>query len=222
MIDILFEDESILVCVKPSGTLSEHSESRLSLPRIIAQEAPAPITLYTVHRLDKEVSGVMVYAKTQSAAKILSDAVSSRQIKKEYLAIVEGIPKEDSGTLVDLLFKDSSKNRSYVVKRERKGVKKASLFYQTLASKDTTSLVKIDLHTGRTHQIRVQFSSRGHSLLGDRKYGSKTKSNSIALCSYRLEFSHPISKKLLSFSHIPTCDPLWHTYQKELSEISEN
>ena len=220
MIKILYEDESILVCVKPSGTLSELSDSENSLPRILCQELNLN-TLYTVHRLDREVGGVMLYAKTADVAKTLSNDVAERKIKKEYLTIIEGKPNKESDTLVDLLFKDSSRNKSYVVKRERKGVKKASLYYETLASRGDTALVHIELHTGRTHQIRVQFSSRGHAVLGDRKYGSSVKDNSIALCSYRLSFSHPKTKRSLCFSHIPSSEGLWGTYNDVLVRIEE-
>ena len=208
MINILFEDDSILVCIKPAGTLSELCDKENSLPRIICSEA-ALDTLYTIHRLDREVSGVILYAKTPEAAKKLSADVAERKIKKEYIALVEGTPEKDSDTLCDLLFKDSAKNKSYVVARERKGVKKASLFYETLEKRSGSTLVKIDLHTGRTHQIRVQFSSRGHAVLGDRKYGSSLKSDEIALCSHQLTFKHPKTKKEMSFSYTPENAGIW-------------
>lgn len=208
MINILFEDGSILVCVKPAGTLSELSDAENSLPRIICNER-ALDTLFPVHRLDREVSGVMLFAKTEDAAKKLSADVAERKIKKEYIAIVEGEIEKESDTLVDLLFKDSAKNKSYVVKRERKGVKKASLYYETIEKKNGTTLVRIELHTGRTHQIRVQFSSRGHAVLGDRKYGSDIKSNEIALCSHKLTFNHPKTKKEMSFSYMPEKTGIW-------------
>jgi len=212
MIEILYEDKSILVCIKPAGTLSEMSDKENSLPRMICAER-ALDTLYPVHRLDREVSGVMLFAKTEEAAAKLSADVSERRLKKEYIAIVEGEMEKESDTLVDLLFKDSAKNKSYVVKRERKGVKKASLFYETVAKKNGTTLVRIELHTGRTHQIRVQFSSRGHAVLGDRKYGSSLKSDEIALCSHKLTFCHPKTKKEMSFSHTPEHVGLWDTYK---------
>ena len=219
MIKILFEDESILVCIKPAGTLSEDSLSDKSLPNIIRQQSGLD-SLYTVHRLDREVCGVMLFAKTPCVAKKLSEDVAQRKLKKEYLAIVNGTPTEVSGTLVDLLFKDSSKNKSYVVKRERRGVKKASLYYETISSKEGTSLIKIDLHTGRTHQIRVQFSSRGHSILGDGKYGSPRRENAIALCSHKISFVHPIQNLSLCFSFTPPADDaLWGTYVNELCKI---
>ena len=210
MVKILFEDGSILVCVKPAGTLSELSDKENSLPRIICAER-ALDTLHTVHRLDREVCGVILYAKTPEAAKKLSADIAERRIKKEYIAIVEGELEKESDTLADLLFKDSTKNKSFVVKRERKGVKKASLYYETIAKNSETSLVRIELHTGRTHQIRVQFSSRGNAVLGDRKYGSSQKSDEIALCSHKLTFNHPKTKKEMSFSYIPPSEGIWET-----------
>ena len=217
MINILYEDGSILVCVKPSGTLSEMCDKDNSLPMIICRER-ALDTLFPVHRLDREVCGVMLFAKTEDAAQKLNADVSERRIKKEYIAIIEGMPEKDSDTLIDLLFKDSAKNKSYVVKRERKGVKKASLYYETLASNGDTALVRIELHTGRTHQIRVQFSSRGHAVLGDKKYGSAVKDNAIALCSHKLTFIHPKTKKELTFSHTPEPVGLWDTYEKVIGK----
>lgn len=220
MINILYEDGSILVCVKPSGTLSEMCDKENSLPRIICAERGLD-TLFPVHRLDREVCGVILYAKTTEAAKRLSADVAERKIKKEYIAIVEGKPEKESDTLVDLLFKDSSKNKSYVVKRERKGVKKALLYYETLASNGDSTLVRIELHTGRTHQIRVQFSSRAHAVLGDKKYGSTVKDNAIALCSHKLTFNHPKTKKELTFSHTPDPVGLWDTYEKVIGKSEE-
>lgn len=222
MIDILYEDESLLVCVKPSGTLSELSDSPVSLPNMLCRDRKAAgeeLVLYPIHRLDREVCGAIVFAKNEYCAKKLSEAVTSREIRKEYLAIIEGTPADKSATLCDLLFKDSSKNKSFVVKRERRGVKKASLSYNTLASRNGTSLISIELHTGRTHQIRVQFSSRGHSVLGDRKYGSSIKDSQIALCSHRLTFSHPKTKKTLDVVYTPTAEGLWATYASELAQL---
>lgn len=199
MIEILYQDRDILVCVKPAGTLSERSEDTLSLARIIEEENSTG-ELFTVHRLDREVSGVMVYAKNKKSADKLSKMIAERRFYKEYLAIVEGVIEGDGDTLKDLLFRDMRKNKTYVVKRVRRGVKEASLEYSVISRGEDTTLVRIILHTGRTHQIRVQFASRGHSVLGDRKYGSQVKREGIALCSHKLEFEHPTTGKLLSFS----------------------
>ena len=206
MIDILFEDSDILVLIKPAGTLSEMSPAENSLPRMAGEERGAE--LFAVHRLDREVSGVMVYAKTPTAAAELSRQVADRSFKKEYLALLEGVPEEPSATLSDLLFKDSRKNKSFVVNRKRAGVKEAKLSYETLDVRDGKALVRIELHTGRTHQIRVQFSSRKMPVLGDGKYGSSVREKEIALASYRIKFKHPRTKECVEFLHLPTGD-IW-------------
>ncbi|MBQ8140329.1 MAG: RNA pseudouridine synthase [Clostridia bacterium] len=219
MTEILFEDDFILICKKSAGTLSESSDNSESLPRIIENEYKTQgksITLYTVHRLDREVSGVIVYAKDSETAKKLSDMMASRSFNKEYLAVVEGKLADTSGTLSDLLFRDARKNKSYVVDRKRKGVKEALLEYTVLDSRNDTTLVKIKLHTGRTHQIRVQFASRGHSILGDRKYGSEIKSKQIALCSHKIEFIHPVTRENISVSYSPPAIDLWSNYEDAL------
>ena len=222
MVEILYENNEILVCVKPAGTLSEKSDKPNSLPLIIEKEkleASYPVSLFAVHRLDKEVSGVMVFAKSANAAAKLSAQISDRSFHKEYLAIVEGVPEKESDVLKDLLFKDSTKNKTFVVKRARKGVKEASLEYTTLASKDESSLLKIVLHTGRTHQIRVQFASRGHSIIGDKKYGSKSSLAAITLCSHKIAFADPITKKPLEFTYVPKELDLWNTYDDVLKSL---
>ena len=215
MIEILYEDDLLLICKKPSGTLSEDSEDISSLPRIIKKEYSEKgieLSLYPVHRLDREVCGAILYAKDQSTAGKLSAMISERNLKKEYIAVVEGYLEKKEDRLIDLLFKDSKRNKSFVVDRQRRGVKEAILDYSVIEQRENTSLVKIELHTGRTHQIRVQFSSRGHAVLGDRKYGSKTKANEISLCSHKLEFKHPATGKMLSVSCCPSINGLWEKY----------
>ena len=155
--------------------------------------------IYPVHRLDKDVGGVMVYAKTKSAAASLSAQAGDRTMKKTYLAILHGKPQEESGTLEDLLFFDKGKNKSFVVKKERRGVKKALLNYRVISQKDGNALTEIELLTGRTHQIRVQFASRKMPLFGDRRYGAKDESRSIALWSKEISFLHPITKERMTF-----------------------
>ena len=208
MIDILFEDGDIIVCIKPAGYLSESSgESARSLPHALAAQQGVD-ELFTVHRLDREVSGVMVYAKSKAAAARLSAQVADRSFEKEYLAVIEGVPAEDEATLTDLLFKDSRKNKSFVVDRKRAGVKDASLSYKTLTKGDGCALVCIKLHTGRTHQIRVQFASRKMPVLGDGKYGSSVRSSEIALASCSIKFKHPSTNESLEFAYTPTGD-MW-------------
>ncbi len=200
MINIIFEDEHIIVAIKPVGINSESE-----MPNLLKEETGSDY-IAPVHRLDTAVSGVMVYAKTKSAAAFISSQIISGDFKKEYLAIISGEMEDTSGTLTDLLFKDSTKNKSYVVKRERRGVKKAVLSYETkdsvMLDNETISLIRVVLHTGRTHQIRVQFSSRRHSLLGDKKYGSRFQCP-IALFSHKISFIHPESKEKLSFKAQP-------------------
>lgn len=195
---ILHEDRDIVVCVKPVGALSEKG----GMPEILAQSCAAK-EIYTVHRLDRAVGGVMVYAKTAEAAAKLSTAMGAGDFKKQYQAVVHGRPAEDRGIMRDLLFKDSAKNKSYVVKRMRKGVKEAKLEYSVIESRADMSLVKITLHTGRSHQIRVQFSSRKMPLVGDVKYGSSRKDCNIALWSASLAFPHPKSGERMCFSANP-------------------
>ena len=177
--EILYSDREIAVCVKPVGLDSEQQ-----VPE--ALRAALGGEIYPIHRLDKNVGGVMVYARTRSAAAALSRCVQDGSLVKEYVALVHGTPPE-KGDWQDLLWKDSVKNKVFVVKRERKGVKPARLEFTRLTAGET-SLVRIRLHTGRSHQIRVQFSSRGFPLVGDHKYGSRDEQTAPMLFSCRLSF----------------------------------
>lgn len=221
--NVLFEDEYFLVCEKPIGVLSEpcgNGEDIITLATGLTGSK-----CYLVHRLDRGTGGAMVLAKTAQAAGALSSLISQRAFFKEYLAVIEGIPAESSGVFKDLLFKDSRKNKSYVVNRIRKGVKEASLEYRTLETvKDSSdvdiSLELIKLHTGRTHQIRVQFASRKMPLLGDGKYGSHDNRCEAALWSCRLSFLHPITKIPVSFVSLPPDRYPWNMFNR--SEILSN
>ena len=172
---ILYSDKHYTVLIKPVGMDSEHD-----VPAALGGE------VYPIHRLDKNVGGVMVYARTKAAAAALSKAVQEGTMIKEYAAVVHGTPPE-AGDWTDLLFKDSRKNKVFVVKRERNGVKKARLEF-TRQTAGETSLVHIRLHTGRSHQIRVQFASRGFPLVGDHKYGSRDEATAPMLFSRRITF----------------------------------
>ncbi len=204
-IDIIFEDDEILVINKPSGLLSEDSQKgeKGILSYLINENRK---TLHLLHRLDREVGGVMVIAKNKKSAGFLSTEIVNGGFKKEYLAVTDGVPEEDKGVYVDLLFKDSKKNRSYVVKRERKGVKKASLEFETLEKNQGKALVRVLLHTGRTHQIRVQFSSRKTPLIGDGHYGSSDRNCKVSLHSYRISFIHPKTKNTVEFKSLPSTE----------------
>ena len=197
---MLFEDDHLVVCIKPAGVLSEDG----GMPELLAAQCGAP-RIYCVHRLDKAVGGVMVYAKDGKTAALLSEAVSSRAVTKEYFAAVQGVPPEAHGTLRDLLYHDAAKNKTYVVSRPRRGVKEAVLDYSLAASAHAEgigeiSLLRITLHTGRSHQIRAQFASRKLPLLGDGRYGSAVRSCGLALMSCRLAFTHPVTGAALDFS----------------------
>lgn len=190
--EILYTDTHIVVCVKPVGL-----DSEADVPRSLSEVVGG--TFFPVHRLDKNVGGVMVYARTKAAAAALSKVIQDNAMVKEYVALVHGTPPEQ-GDWEDLLFKDSSKNKVFVVKRERKGVKKARLEFIRQTDSDP-SLVRIRLHTGRSHQIRIQFASRGYPLLGDHKYGAHDDSPSPMLFSCKLTF--PLFGKMHSYEAFP-------------------
>ena len=190
--EILFSDRDIVLCVKPVGL-----DSEIQMPAALKETLDGEI--YPVHRLDKNVGGVMIFARTQAAAASLSKAIQEGQLIKEYVALVHGNPPEN-GDWEDLLWKDSRKNKVFVVKRMRGGVKKARLEFTRLASGEE-SLVRVRLHTGRSHQIRVQFASRGYPLVGDHKYGARDNVPAPMLYSCKLTFPH--KGKLLEFEKLP-------------------
>ena len=187
--EILYCDKHLAVCVKPVGLDSE-AELPNALKELLGGE------IFPIHRLDKNVGGVMVYARTKPAAAKLSKAVQDGRMVKEYVAMVHGAPPE-SGDWADFLFKDSRKNKVFVVKKERKGVKKARLEYQRIGE----GLVHVRLYTGRSHQIRVQFASRGFPLLGDHKYGARDEHAAPRLFSCRITF--PYRGKVHCYEALP-------------------
>ena len=212
MIPILFQDQALAVCLKPPGVLSQDGPGE-TMPALLRAQLGGDI--FPVHRLDREAGGVMACAKTSRAAGALSAAMSRGEFRKEYLCIVRGCPEEAEGIYQDLLLHDKARNKSFVVRRMRGGVKEASLEYRVLAERDGLSLVRVRLHTGRTHQIRVQFASRGMPLLGDGRYGGG--GGGMALWSYALAFPHP-DGRLMSFRALPE-GQAWEAFAGEIDNM---
>lgn len=200
---ILYQDPHLLLIEKPVGVSSQNAEGDC-VPRRLAALG---YSVKTVHRLDKLTGGVMAYARTDKAAGRLSALVGQHTLfVKEYLAVVQGCPAETTATLTDLLYHDVRRNKSYTVTRPRKGVREAKLDYKVLETvttdEGTYSLLLVHLHTGRTHQIRVQFASRQMPLYGDTRYGG-IKGDSLGLWSHRLTLPHPITNQPLSVQSHP-------------------
>ena len=216
MVEILYSDAHIVVCLKPAGVLSQEGSGD-SMPQLLKEQLQVR-AVYPVHRLDKAVGGVMVYALTQKAAAELSCAVQERTLEKTYMAILRGVPENESGDLEDLLFHDKMKNKTYVVNRSRKGVKPAKLTYCILEQKGERTLVAVRLHTGRTHQIRVQFASRKMPLVGDGRYGGKETGTDLALWSCGLAFAHPVTGERMSFRRVPPDTLPWSEFHIDTKE----
>ena len=189
MIPVLYSDKEFLVCSKPVGVISESP----GLPDMLQEQLGC--RFYPVHRLDQGTGGVCILAASPHACTALHNLFLEGKVIKEYLAVISGKPEEKNGSFLDYLFHDKRSNKSYVVRQKRKGVKEALCDWKVIGSAfcndQTLSLVHVSLHTGRTHQIRVQFSSRGFPLVGDRKYGSRIKASVPALWAYNLSFPHP-------------------------------
>ena len=212
---ILYEDAHLVICLKPPGVLSEDSEKGRCMPALLREHYRAQGKsdyIATVHRLDKIVGGVMVFSRCRQVTGQLTAAIARHEITKEYLAVLRGHPEKAEDTLTDLLFRDAAHNKSYVVRRMRKGVREARLSYREIARTEALSLVRIQLHTGRTHQIRVQFASRGLPLLGDIRYGSRDERCTAALWSYRLALRHPVTGETVDVSALPPEDYPWQLF----------
>ncbi len=203
--EILYSDKDMIACVKPVGMDAEHD-----MPTALQAQFGGEI--FTVHRLDLNVGGVMVYARTKQGAAALSKSIQEGTMVKEYVAMVHGVPPE-VGDWEDLLWKDSRKNKVFVVDRQRSGVKKARLEYRRMAVNESgegaTSFVRIRLHTGRSHQIRVQFASRKYPLVGDHKYGARDSVKEPMLFSCKITF--PYKGKHFSFESFPS----WYSVESE-------
>lgn len=216
MINVIFEDNHILVVDKPVNIPVQEDESKdkdlLNMLKEYLKEKynkPGKVYLGLVHRLDRPVGGVMVFAKTSKAASRLSEQVRTHQFKKEYLVIIDNIIDKETDTLVDKLYKDETTN---MVTIDPRG-KEAELSYQVIDKKDNKTLIKVDLKTGRSHQIRVQFASRDYPLYGDQRYNKKAiVGEQIALYAYKLSFYHPVTKELLSFESKPNNKYPWNIF----------
>ena len=221
-LQIFYRDAALAVCCKPAGCLSEAGPGR-TLPALLAAELAGKgeaEDVFTVHRLDREVAGLSVLARTHDAASALIDQFATHTVDKEYYAVLRGAPAEAAAVLEDLLYRDARKNKSYVVNRERRGVRRAKLQYRVIASaKDgaqALTLVRIRLFTGRTHQIRVQFASRQLPLVGDGRYGGRDDRCSIALFSCLLAFDHPETGRRMRFYQAPDRDAFpWNLFPRE-------
>ena len=199
---VLYADKDIFVCIKPARVLSTDEPGGLpDLVRKAVNDEKADVR--TVHRLDRVVSGVMVLARNAKAASELSRQIRDDVFEKEYLAVVHGCPESRSGTLTDLLYRDKARRMTMVASEPAKGVQEAILDYSVINMDDNLSRVQVLLRTGRTHQIRVQFASRGMPLVGERKYCTLEDPCEIALWSHRIAFIHPGSGKRVEFS----CEP---------------
>lgn len=206
--DILYQDDELIVCIKPARVLSTDEPG--GMPDLVRQAlGDANAEVRTVHRLDRVVSGLMVLARTASAASGLSAQIRLQQFEKEYLAVVHGHPEKDADTLRDLLLRDKQERKTYIVTQPGKGVQEAILTYSIQGKIPEFTKVRIQLQTGRTHQIRAQFSGRGLPLVGDRKYSLLDDNCEIALWSYRLAFTHPKTGKPMEFVQDPPAEYPW-------------
>ena len=204
--EIIYQDQDIVVCIKPPRVLSTDEPG--GLPELLRQTLCTQ-DFRTVHRLDRVVSGLMVVARNAAAASELSRQIREDQFEKEYMAVIHGRPEANEGRLYDLLLRDKARKMTMVATEEGKDVQPASLTYRVLESRNGLSKVRIKLETGRTHQIRVQFASRGLPLVGERKYSELNDPCVIALWSYRLGFTHPKTGEKMEFTHEPPLTYPW-------------
>ena len=217
-LDIIYEDNHIIVVKKLPNIPSQADKTEdIDMLTIIKQylkekyNKPGNVYLGLVHRLDRPVGGVMIFAKTSKSASRLSNQVREKIFKKRYLAVVDGKFEKTEGTLVDYLYKDERNNMSKVVNSNKKNAKLAKLDYKVLIYDEikNLTLVEINLHTGRHHQIRVQLSNAGHSIFGDQKYGKRGKGKQIALWAYKLTINHPITNEEMTFKCLPESTGTW-------------
>ncbi len=211
--DIIYQDRDILVCDKPPRVLSTDEPG--GLPELVREMLGDPkANLRTVHRLDRVVSGLMVLVRNAKAASELSRQVREREFEKEYVAVIHGVPAEAAGTYRDLLLRNKEERKTYVVTEPGKDVQEAILDYRVLDTREGLTKVAIRLQTGRTHQIRAQFSGRGLPLVGDRKYSLLEDDCEIALWSHRLAFAHPYTGKGVEFTLEPPDSYPWNLFSR--------
>ena len=225
---VIFEDNHIIVVEKmpniPSQADKTEDTDMLSIVKEYIKKKynkPGNVYLGLVHRLDRPVGGIMVFAQTSKAASRLSEEVRNKSFKKTYLAVVDGKIENEEGTLEDYLYKDERNNISKVVNKDKKNAKYACLDYKVLAYDEAKklSLLKINLHTGRHHQIRVQLSNFGHSIFGDQKYGTRGQGKQIALWACELSIVHPTTKEEMTFKDLPESNGTWSILRKVDKEI---
>ena len=209
---LIYKDDAVAVAIKPPRVLSTDDPG--GMPELVRQAlGNVKAEVRTVHRLDRVVSGLMVFARTAETASELSRQIREDAFEKEYLAVVHGVPEQLEGTMTDLLLRDKRERKTYVVTELGKGVQEAILDYRVLQTKEDMSLVAIQLRTGRTHQIRAQFSSRNLPLLGDRKYSLNEDECEIALWSAKIGFNHPATGERLIFEKNPPEVYPWNLFE---------
>ena len=220
---VIYEDNHILVVEKPPNVPSQSDKTNdidmLTICKKYIKEKynkPGNVYLGLIHRLDRPVGGIMIFAKTSKSASRLSNQVREKIFKKKYLAVVDGKPESKTGILEDYLYKDERNNISKVVNKDKKNAKYAKLEYELIVYDEVKnlSLLSINLYTGRHHQIRVQLSNFGHSIFGDQKYGTRGKGKQIALWAYELEIEHPITKEKMTFKDLPENKGTWSILKK--------
>ncbi len=225
MLDVIYEDNHVIVVLKPQNVPSQEDSSgdkdMLTLVKEYIKEKynkPGNVFVGLVHRLDRPTGGVMVFAKTSKAASRLSEQIKNNELSKKYFAIVEGEVKQPKQRLIDYLKKNEKTNVVSVVGEAVTGAKYAELSYESVSSVKNTTLLSVDLVTGRSHQIRAQLSNMGNVIYNDFKYGSKTKGN-LMLWAYLLTFEHPISKQKMTFKVLPEMNGAWKLYEEDLNKL---
>lgn len=214
---VVYEDKDIVVCIKPDGMLSQ-SDEKGSKSAVSYLKEKLQCDIFPVHRLDRTTFGLMVFAKNSASAAALTQQIAEHKFTKRYVTVVHGAPEASSARLEDLMFFDRTKNKAFVSKKMRAGVKKAVLDFRVTQSGmidgEAVSRLEVSLLTGRTHQIRLQFASRGMPLLGDNRYGAKDRFKRIALCAYCLGFCHPATHQKLEFTLDEATLETWLEYFK--------